>query len=443
MIKLHDYQIECIETIADHFKKSDRQIIQLPTGSGKTFIFLNFLKKYAKSAIILCPSIELQEQIHSWGSHFLGKENIEKGWNKINCPFHVMTLASLNYETIYNKVLKNKFDYIILDEAHHGCAPTFIKFLDRLKNHKFKLLGVTATPERLDDKNLLDIFETLTYSKNILEMIELNHLCDIESYKIKTNLELKFISHSNDFSLKNLQLLDIERRNQILLNTFVQECSDKKTLIFCLNINHAKKISEAINKLGYSSEYIHGKMKFHERQQILKRFKNGQTMVLTNCQILTEGFDEPSIEALILARPTRSKSLYCQMIGRGVRKFPRKDRCYLYELTDNNHKICTFNVLGGLSSDIQYDYPKALRLSELIKEIQSIDFEKLLLEKTPHELFEMEYEARSSLDFPCFTRQVEKIKKYLPHEVLLYDLSFIEAEFLLFKQKLKVKYGYI
>ena len=443
MVKLHDYQVECIEKINDHFKKHDKQIVQMPTGSGKTFIFLNFLKKYAKTGIILCPSLELQEQIHEWGAYFLGENNIEKGWKKINCPFHVLTLASLNYESTMQKVLKNKFDFVVMDEAHHGCSETIIKFLDRLKNHKFKLLGLTATPERLDKKNLLDIFGTLTYSKNILDMIEMKQICDVEAYKIKTKVDLKSRGNNHDFGQIELKSLDQEKRNLILLNTFENECKDKKTLIFCLNVEHAMKISNALKDKGYASEYIHGKMDFQERKRILERFQTGVTQILTNCQLLTEGFDEPSIEALILSRPTRSKSLYCQMIGRGLRKFQGKDRCLLYELADNNHKICTFNVLGGIDPSMEYDYPEGLRLSRLKKTLENVDWENLVIEKCEHEIFDLNQKEKDHFGFPCLESQRIKLKEIGIPECIINEIYFLEAEFLIFKQRLRVKYGFI
>ncbi len=441
-ITLHDYQIECIDVIANHFKKHDRQIVQLPTGSGKTFIFLNFLKKFAKSAIILCPSIELQEQIYEWGKVFLGNDRIEKGWKKINCPFHVTTLASLNHESVMHKVLKNEFEFVVLDEAHHGCAPTFIKFLNRIKDKKFNLLGLTATPERLDNKNLLDIFGTLTFTKNILEMIEMNQLCDIESYKIKTMCKLGFTSTGQDFAQIDLKSLDEDKRNGIIIETIKNECHEKKTLIFCLNINHSIKIALALKNCGYAAEYIHGKLTYPQRHAILQRFKSGETQILTNCQLLTEGFDEPSIEALVMTRPTRSKGLYCQMIGRGLRKNPGKEVCYLYELADNNHKICTFNVVGGIPPDVPYDYTPGLRASRMRQEIEKVNFEQIFTEKTKHEIFNLGKKTLENMYSPMFQAQAIRLKNENILIPAVEQFTFIELEFIMFLKRLGVKYGY-
>ena len=203
------------------------------------------------------------------------------------------------------------------------------------------------------------------------------------------------------------------------------------------------KISNALKDRGYASEYIHGKMDFHERRRILERFQAGVTQILTNCQLLTEGFDEPSIEALILARPTRSKSLYCQMIGRGLRKFKRKDKCLLYELADNNHKICTFNVLGGIDPSMEYDYPEGLRLSRLKKTLENVDWENLVIEKCEHEIFNLDQKEKDHFGFACLESQRIKLKEIGIPEFIINEINFLEAEFLIFKQRLKVKYGYV
>lgn len=435
MIKLHDYQVECIETIKDHFKNNDRQIIQLPTGSGKTFIFLNFLKKYSKNGLIICPSLELQEQIYEWGSFFLGEDKISKNFIKPRYPYQIVTNASLNHERMRNLIEKHEFEYLILDEAHRAQSPTFVNFISKFEHKNYKILGVTATPERLDGRNLLNIFKSLTFSRNVLDMIIKGYLADVIGTRITTNFDIKKIHTSTDFSQTELNSLNVLGRNELIIKTFIEECKDKKTLIFCLNVQHAEHISQEISKFGYKSAFIHGRMKYKQRQEILHDFKAGRIQVLTNCQLLTEGFDEPTIEALILARPTQSKSLYCQMIGRGLRKCKGKEVCYLYELTDNHHKICTFNVLAGKDTQFRYSYLNGTRLTDLVPIIQNLNIDDILLEKSELKIFEYKF-------FPCTERQI-KILESIGYEFdFVSDLDVFEAGFLIFKDKLRKKYGY-
>lgn len=433
---LHDYQKECIGVIADTFKEKQKQLVQLPTGSGKTWIFLNYLKENSEKAIITCPSKELQEQIFHWGNHFLG-DIISKDVHAKYKPFVVTTAASLNYETTFRKLERWGADHVVIDEAHHAQSETYLRFLNRFENsNNFKLLGCTATPERMDRKSLSDIFEDISYSKTIFEMIQEGHLCDMKGWRVKTTCELENMCNAGgDFAHYTLKALDTESRNKLILNIYQKHCSDRKTLIFCIDVDHAIKISDALEKLGYKSAYIYGKMPMHERKDIIKRFKSGELQVLTNCQLLTEGFDEPSIDALIIARPTRSKSLYCQMLGRGLRKFPGKEFCHLYELTDNNHNICTFNCAIDHEPEFIFDYSDGTKLSELKKKTEGLDIETMIIKKEEFKVFHSDFDSWLN-QIPPLDSHLKKLNRILPGQP-----TALEVAFLLWKQNMMRKYG--
>ena len=198
-------------------------------------------------------------------------------------------------------------------------------------------------------------------------------------------------------------------------------------------------------KKGIRAMAMHGDLPSTERKRILQDFKSGKLEVLTNCQLLTEGFDEPSIEAIIIARPTKSKTLYCQMIGRGLRPFKDKNRCYLYELTDNAYKICTFNVLLGIPQEKDLDYENGSLLSKEFRErkhkdLISIDIKDVNYEKVKIDILNYKKKFQSYMhSIPAPQRQKDLLTKigieFYP------DLSVLEFCFLLWKEKLKVKYG--
>ena len=191
------YQLECIKTIKNYFKENDKQYIQLPTGAGKTFIFLRYLMENSKKAVIIVPSLDLKEQVISNGKNRFGlriTDNIDK-----KADIYVVTAASLNYDSKFDFIEKFAPDHIIIDEAHHAQANTYKSFLKDL-NFSYKLIGFTATPERLDGKSLNEIFDKLTYSKNILDLIHNGHLCDIESHQYKTKHQIGFNELESDFS---------------------------------------------------------------------------------------------------------------------------------------------------------------------------------------------------------------------------------------------------
>lgn len=441
-IKLRPYQEDCIESIRSHFEKENRQLIQLPTGGGKTFIFLHYLKIYSVKSLIVVPTIELLEQVIYWGKIILNDRKVASYKERKKADVIVATTASLRYKS--NQELFSNFDHLIIDEAHHIYAKNYLDFINR-QTHEYKLLGCTATPERMDGKNLLKIFKSLTFDMNILDLINLGELCDIEATRVKTNINLEgHIRKAGDIIPKKLMELDTESRNQVIIKTFKEECPDKKTLIFCVSVEHAITLANMMKKEGISAEYIYGDLAFAERKRILEDFKKGKIQVLTNCQLLTEGFDEPSIEALIIARPTLSKTLYCQMVGRGVRKSPGKNICHLFELTDNIHDICTFNVLAFPSNDIDRNYSPRQRLTEYAKTLESIEIDKVAVEKFKFNLFNQEeviQESRYEITFqnvPKPKTTNEHINK-LPYKE---ELNTLELSFLIWKERLRKKYGY-
>jgi len=446
MVELRDYQLECVDTIYKHFKKDNKQLIQIPTGGGKTWIFLEYLRRYSRKAVIVCPSKELAEQIGYWANRFLGDRRVyTKKRNRLNkADAYIITAASFNYEKSLTLLEDLDFDTLVIDEAHHAQADTYLNLLDRIKDKKFNLLGLTATPERLDQKSLLDVFGTMTFKRNIIEMIKEGYLCELEGTRIKTNIKLSsnWIRYG-DYIPSALSALDIDSRNNIIMKTFFDNCVGKKTLVFCLNVTHAERIAELLRQEGIKAECIHAKMNFPLRKAILERFKRGETQVVTNVQVLTEGFDEPSIEALLITRPTLSKSLYCQMIGRGLRLYPGKDKCSVYDITDNAHKICTFNVVAGYELENMFESQPRTKITELQEPEIKLSVTDFTIEKEKLQFFNIENHVNDD-GINIFKSPFNKMSQSECQLIKISrpELTRLEAMFLIWKEKLKVKYGF-
>jgi len=449
-ITLRPYQEECIDIILNHFEENNKQFIQVPTGGGKTFIFLHYLKLNSYRSIIVVPSKELEEQVIHWGKIILSDRSVGAWRDKKKCDALVITASSLKFDKTLKYLKDFTPDTIVIDEAHHAQSNTYKNFLENMKGCTFDLLGCTATPERLDGKSLLDIFGTLTFSRNILDLIRSNELCDIESYRVNTGMKISSTDiRQGDYTYTSLKKLETETRNNIIYKTFFDNCLNKKTLIFCLSVDHSITLANHLKEQGIKAESIYGDMSYLTRSSILKRFKKGETQVLTNCQILTEGFDEPSIEALIIARPTASKSLYCQMIGRGLRLYKDKKVCYLYEMTDNAHNICTFNVLAGFPQSDNREYISGKKLTDLAKEFESYTPNEIISSQIKYDIFNPDDvvptdNGKINRYDLCFG----KMKLTLRQQALLYnhpyinEMTSLEASFLIWKEKLKEKYGY-
>ena len=441
---LRDYQLDCLNTVNNHFKTHDKQLIVLPTGSGKTFIFLTLISSKNYRSLIICPTIDLQNQILLEFKKF-GLNSVSTNIDTDASHF-IFVAASLNKDRTKEFLYRRKFDIIVIDEAHRANCKTYIQFLDNYP-YPHKLLGCTATPERLDKKPLTQVFTHFTYKISLLELIKNKYLVDLSCFRIRT--KIKISNRKSDFTSTELKMLDSDTRNDVIKKTFLQNCTQKKTLIFCLNIEHADKISLLLREHGIKCASIHGNKSLQERKDIIEGFRKGKYTCLTNCQLLTEGFDEPSIEALIIARPTCSKALYTQMIGRGLRTYPGKTECVLYELTDNNHSITTFEDLSEITIQKKFENLDGLKLSDLddacrvqrSKELISAQSAEIEIEKIKYSLVDSEGKHlwNSFLQKPASITQ----KRYLEEIGVKTnaETNLLEYLFYNWKDKLKKKYG--
>lgn len=449
-MKLRKYQSECIEKIHDHFKYHDRQLIQLPTGSGKTFIFLKYLKEHAKKSLIIVPTKELLYQIYENALLFFDKKEIfiKKSSRMGIANHYILTAQSLSFHSFREWVKDKIFDHIVIDEAHRAQCPTYKDFISFYINQALaspKIVGFTATPERLDGKLLLEIFNKLTFSRNFYDLIQQKYLCDLHGYRVKTSIKIDK-EKSRDFSTKTLRKLDNDSRNNIILSTIKKNKINSKTLIFCLSVEHSIKLAHALRASGYSAEAIYGKLDMKKRKEILNKFRIGEIKILCNCQLLTEGFDEPSIKDIIIARPTKSKSLYCQMLGRAVRPYPGKEFARVFEITDNSHDICTFDVAASEEKKSKlrnYEYENGSSFSDICRSLKDeyekikISEKKIKIDTEKFSFFRSVYEYWEQ--FPVTLSQKENLKGY--DTSFISSLNFLEAAFLIWKNKLRKKYG--
>lgn len=441
MLKLRPYQEEAIKAIEKTFKKNFRQYIELPTGAGKTVTFLSFCKKNNYKTMIIVPSVQLMHQVYQSALKMYHPIEISrKGDRYVERPktIHICIANSLRDDYL-EKITQTKFDLIVIDEAHHSQSKIYIRFIKTYEdiNSKTKILGVTATPDRTDGKMLEEILHLCSYSISISDLIQQKYLSDIEGYRVKTGIDISEIdNHNGDFSLNLLyKKLSTSDRNGIVLECYKKHLSDRKTLIFCINVQHSKDISNLFNKNGISCAHIDGKMKSDQRAAILNGFLRGEIQVVCNCHLLTEGFDEPSIDGIILARPTGSRSLFTQMIGRGLRIFPNKLNCRIVDVVDNHknlksfkdliencHRDCRekdhFESFGELKDHVE---------QELIR-INEISIERAALLGV--DLFEEEMAVETQIDY---------LKK---HKILYFEpLTLEEAAFLVWFDHLQKKFN--
>ena len=353
-MKLRPYQNKVIQTIKETFKKSERQYVEMPTGSGKTITFLSYASQNHKRIMVVVPSKELLNQVYESALLFYHKSEISRkgnNFNEIPQKLHICIINSVRGD--YLKYITGQyFDLVIIDEAHHSQSESYVRLI---KNMVFspKFLGVTATPDRSDGQLLKDILHVCSAKLNVLDLINDGFLSDIEGYSVKTKIDISDIdSHNGDFNINLLyKRLCTESRNNMIVELCKNEMKNRKVLVFCINIKHSQEINKLLNDQGISSKHIDGSCKVTLRKSILDSFKSGETQVLTNCQLLTEGFDEPSIDGIIISRPTKSRGLFNQMIGRGLRISLGKKNCKIIDIVDNHKSLIGFNEI---ISDARY-----------------------------------------------------------------------------------------
>jgi superfamily II DNA or RNA helicase len=235
-----------------------------------------------------------------------------------------------------DKFKDNDFDYLIIDEAHHASADTYQKVLIYFKPEF--TLGLTATPERADNNTIiLDIFKNTAHKLDIQTAVEIGELVPTRCIRIHTNIDLtKVRFNSIQYNIRELESkIYVPERNKLVLNTWMDYVKNKRTVIFCASVKHAELISVLFREQNIPAFTVSGGMKSADRNEYLAKFASGEIKVLCACDLLNEGWDCPQTEVLFMARPTMSKVLYTQQLGRGMRTYEGKESLMVFDFVDN------------------------------------------------------------------------------------------------------------
>ena len=346
-IKLYPYQRDCLDAINQGFLEGkNRQMVSMATGGGKTIVFAHLIKQNrGKKILIIAHTIELLLQ--ALQKIQMVDASIDCGivcgnQKDFSCDVTICSIQSASQLKTLKKLKEKDFDILIYDEAHHAAANSSRTVLNHLgfwADTKKKLVGFSATPYRNDEKGLGEAFDYEIYKLDTKALIRDQRLCPPVAVKIDFNGKLPIALNSKgDFSSKSIaRLFNTPEVREQVVDAYLENARDRKTICFTANIDHAEQLSYAFTQKGIVSESISGETPKDEREKILDRYRNGEIDVLCNCQILTEGFDDPATSCVIVARPTKSKILYVQMVGRGLRKFPNKNDCIVIDFCDKNH----------------------------------------------------------------------------------------------------------
>ena len=251
------------------------------------------------------------------------------------------------------------FELIVFDEAHQG-VEQIKKILSKIDIRNSKVVGFTATPY---NEAMLQVFKEIVYEKDILWMINNGYLCEPKALQISTTTDLRNVKTvAGEFNQKQLEeTVNTASRNDMIVRAYQEFASNrKKTLVFATGINHSNDLASEFNKQGLNAKSIDSTITDLERENILHDFKNGNLPILVNVGILTTGFDFPPVDCIIIARPTKSKILYAQIIGRGLRTWEGKDNCLIMDFKD----VIKSNDLINMSSIFNMEIKNGETLSE-------------------------------------------------------------------------------
>jgi len=345
---LRPYQRDVIRAIYDKFTKGCNSLVLcLPTGAGKTKTVSEIVaqiykkrQKEGKVARFLCLShrdflrSQMAEAISevALGSQVEIIQGKHKGYEKL---IQVSTIQTLNRR-------KNNLppaDLVVVDEAHRAKAKQYNEILDIYKSKGARILGLTATPVRLDKKPLNDVFDDIAVGISIRELIKLGMLVKPRVFS-KYCPDLKRVGkRSGDFKDEELEeIMNCSSSNKHIVEEYIRLATGKKAIMFCVSVAHCNALAEKFNENGISAAVLTGKTPKKERERILAEFKSGIITILVNCEIATEGFDVPDVDVIGLNRPTKSLTLYLQQIGRGLRPFPGKTELIVLDHSGNTEE---------------------------------------------------------------------------------------------------------
>lgn len=347
-MELRSYQQQAKDRIFEEWESgNEKTLLVLPTGCGKTIVFAKVTEECVRMGgrvLILAHRGELLEQAADKLLRVTGLGcALEKAESSCLGSWFRVTVGSVQ-TLMRDKRLalftQNYFDYIIIDEAHHALSDSYRKILDHFP--EAKVLGVTATPDRGDMKNLGQVFASLAFEYTLPQAIKEGFLSPIKAVTIPLTLDLSGVATQNgDFKASDVGTALDPFLYQIA-DEMKNYCAGRKTVVFLPLVKTSQKFRDILNSRGFRAAEVNGNSA--DRAEVLSDFDSGKYDVLCNSMLLTEGWDCPSVDCIVVLRPTKVRGLYCQMVGRGTRLSPETGKTELLLLDflwhTERHELC-------------------------------------------------------------------------------------------------------
>lgn len=345
-MELRPYQETARQKVQEEWEEGKkRTLLVLPTGTGKTIVFSKIIEdrvKKGERVLVIAHRGELLEQASDKLYKSTGlKTATEKAEQTSLGSFYRVVVGSvqtLQREKRLNQFPPEYFDTIVIDEAHHAISDGYQRVLQHFENAN--VLGVTATPDRGDMRNLGSYFDSLAYEYSLPEAIKSGYLSPIKALTIPLKLDLSNVKQqAGDFSTKDLGTA-LDPYLEQIAEEMKKQCLNRKTVVFLPLVKTSQKFRDILNQHGFKAAEVNGEST--DREQVLKDYEEGKYNVLCNSMLLTEGWDCPSVDCVIVLRPTKVRALYSQMVGRGTRLAPGKKELLLLDFLwhTERHELC-------------------------------------------------------------------------------------------------------
>lgn len=358
-MELRDYQREAVSAIRNEWNSGhNNTLLVLATGLGKTVVAASVIKGEVDGGgrvLFLAHRDELLKQadnkINKVAALPCSYEKADEHSSNSLAPVTLGSVQTLMRETRLKEFPQDYFSLIVVDEAHHVMADSYQKVVNYFQDTK--VLGLTATPSRSDKKNLSKFFESIAYEYSLKQGIRAGYLCPIKAQMIPLQLDISKVEISNgDYAVGQIGSALEPYLNQIALE-MLKYCKNRKTVVFLPLVKISQAFCNMLNSYGLKAVEVNGNSS--NREEILKDFEEGKYQVLCNSMLLTEGWDSPSVDCIVVLRPTKVRSLYQQMVGRGTRPCEGKSELLLLDFLwmTERHDLCRPASLVAKDEDIE------------------------------------------------------------------------------------------
>ena len=413
-MNLRPYQLAAADAIFKEWQDNDSTLVVMPTGGGKTILFADVIRRvFPRRALVIAHREELIFQARDKIQRVTGlNADVEMG--EYRADGGLFGSSRVVVSTIQtqcsggdgggrmSKFDPQRFGVLIIDEAHHATSPTYRRVIDYYRtNPALKVLGVTATPDRADEEALGQVFQSVAFDYEVLDAIHDGWLVPIEQQMVHVEgLDYSSIrTTAGDLNGGDLAaVMEAEKNLQQMASASLTIIGQRRALVFTASVKAAEMTAEIFNRhRAEMAAWVCGKTDRDERRKVLADFAAGKIQVVCNCGVLTEGFDDPGVEVVIMGRPTKSRSLYSQMVGRSTRPLPGvvdgpetaderkaaiagsvKPSCLVVDFVGNagKHKLVTSaDILGGKVSEeaLELAMARTLKAGGPVKMAEALD----------------------------------------------------------------------